>query len=343
MFSTKNSSNKLQSGWVLLACLVIISLALSGCGSGASSRVFHVGVLSGLDAFAPAVDGFKAQMTTLGYIEGKNITYDVVSTNVDTAAYQAAIKKFVAEKVDLIYTFPTEAALEAKTATQGTSIPVVFALAFTDVKGVNLIDSIRTPGGNITGVRFPSADIASKRMEILLQLVPNAKRIFVPYLKDYPNVPGQLDVVRSEAASKGVTLVEFGAASPQDLQTEVDSLVTSDGVGIDAILIIAEPLGITPVFFSILSKFSYTHKIPIGGAYMTVEGKDGSIFGLLPDAKTAGQQSALLADKVFRGTSAGTIPVSTSDSYFQISMVAAQQLGVTVPVGLLQMANQVIR
>jgi putative tryptophan/tyrosine transport system substrate-binding protein len=343
MFSKKNSSNKLQSGWALLACLVIVSLVLSGCGSGQSSKVYHVGILSGLDGFAPAVDGFKAQMTTLGYVEGKNITYDVVSTNVDTAAYQGAIKKFVAEKVDLIFCFPTEAALEAKAGTQGTNIPVVFALAFTDVKGVNLIDSIRVPGGNITGMRLPSADIASKRMEILLQLVPAAKRIFVPYLKGYPNVPAQLDGIRTEAASKGLTLVEFGATSPQDLQVELDSLITSDGVGIDAMLLIAEPLGMTPVFFSILSKFCYAHKLPFGGGYATIDGKDGSIFGLTPDAKTAGQQSALLADKVFRGTPAGTIPVVTSDNYFQISMVAAQQLGVTVPVGMLQMANQVIR
>ena len=106
-------------------------------------------------------------MTELGYTEGKNIVYDVQKTNVDIDAYKKITQKFVQDKVDLIFVFPTEAAMEAKAATQGTNIPVVFDLAFTDVKGIDLINSVREPGGNITGVRFPSVDIASKRLEIL--------------------------------------------------------------------------------------------------------------------------------------------------------------------------------
>jgi ABC-type uncharacterized transport system substrate-binding protein len=70
---------------------------------------------------------------------------------------------------------------------------------------------------------------------------------------------------------------------------------------------------------------------------------NSSIFGLLPQAKASGAQSALLADKIFRGTSAGTVPVSTSDSYFQINNKAAKALGVTVPEGMLKQANEVIR
>jgi putative ABC transport system substrate-binding protein len=174
-------------------------------------------------------------------------------------------------------------------------------------------------------------------------LVPSAKRVFVPYLKDYPNVPSQLEVLRPEAHNQGVELIEFGAASPQDLQAKLDSFVASDGVGIDAILMIAEPLAITPVFYSVLGKFSYEHNLPIGGALMDAEGNDGSIFGLLPDPNTAGKQSALLADKIFKGTPAGTIPVVTSESYLQINMKASNALGVTVPAGLLKQADKVIQ
>ncbi|HXD08625.1 MAG TPA: ABC transporter substrate-binding protein, partial [Anaerolineales bacterium] len=207
--------------WIVLNVLVVVSLLLSGCGS-VPSKVYRVGVLQGLSAFSPALDGFKAKMTELGYVEGENISYDVQSTEVDINAYKSITKKFVEDKVDLIFVFPTEAAMEAKSAVQGTNIPVVFALAFTDVSGVNLIDSIRVPGGNITGVRFPSVDIASKRLQILLEIVPNAKRIFVPYLKGYPNVPGQLDAIRPQARDAGVELIEFAATSPVDLQSELD-------------------------------------------------------------------------------------------------------------------------
>jgi len=339
MLNNKNS----QKLWTMLVWVVVVAMLLSGCGSSQQAKMYKVGVLSGLSAFSPAVDGFKSKMAELGYVEGKNISYDVQSTEVDFDAYKKITKKFVDDKVDMIYVFPTEASMEAKAATQGTDIPVVFTMSFTDVKGVDLIDSVREPGGNITGVRFPSSDMASKRLEILLQMAPNAKKIFVPYLKDYPNVPGQLDVIRPQAGSLGIELVEYAATSPQDLKDKLDSLVTTDGVGIDAILMLAEPLGITPPFYAELGKFAYDHKLPIGGALMTTtEGYD-SIFGLLPDAKAVGEQAALLADKVFKGTVAGTIPVTTAENSLVINYKAAQALGLTVPEGLLKQANEVIR
>jgi putative ABC transport system substrate-binding protein len=211
------------------------------------------------------------------------------------------------------------------------------------VQEIPLIDSIREPGGFITGVRFPSIDIASKRLQYLLEIAPDVKHIFVPYLNGYPNVPGQLEVIRTQAESAGVELLEFGASSPQDLQAEMDSFVTADGISIDAILMIAEPLGITPPFYDVIGKFAYEHEIPIGGALMSSDGKYASIFGLLPDAKTTGEQAALLAHKVFEGTVAGTIPVVTADGRFQINYIAAQALGVTVPEGLLKQADEIIR
>ncbi len=341
MNGRRSLKNKVHKVWLILAGAIVLSLLLSGCGAQ-QSKVYHVGILSGLDAFMPAIDGFKNKMTELGYVDGKNVVYDVQKTNVDIDAYKKISQKYVQDKADLIFVFPTEASMEVKAATQGTNIPVIFDLAFIDVEGINLVNSVREPGGNITGVRFPSTDIASKRLEILLEMVPTAKRIWVPYLKGYPNVPGQLDALRPVAQNAGVMISEFAATSPQDLQAELDKYAASDDVGMDAILLIAEPLAITPDFFAVLGKFGYEHKVPIGGALMQV-GDYGSLFGLLPDAKHTGEQAALLADKVFKGARAGTLPVVTPESNFQINLKAVQAMGVTVPNGLLKMANEIIR
>ena len=321
---------------------LFLALIMGGCGATKDSKVYHVGILSGLGAFAPAADGFKSKMTELGYVEGKNIVYDVQSTDVDITAYQTITKKFVENDVDLIFAFPTEAAMEAKAAASGTDIPVVFTLAFTDGEGVNLINSITEPGGNITGVRFPSVTIASKRLDILMEMAPLAKRILVPYLQGYPNVPGQLDAIRSDAKASGLTLIECGVSTPDELKLKLDSLVNGDDPGVDGILLIAEPVSITPAFYSVLGKFAYEHHLPIGGAIMDVDGY-ASIFGYLPDAQHEGGEAALIADKIFRGVPAGTIPVMTSDPVLEINYKAAQNLDVIVLAGLLKQADLIIR
>lgn len=312
---------------------------LIGCGSPAP-KVYHVGVMSGLDYFSGSLDGFKAKMTELGYQEGKNITYDIQRTNVDPPKEAAILKKFVDDKVDLIFSFPTEVSLAAKAATKGTNVPVVFADAV--VEDTSLIDSVSQPGGNITGVRFAGQALAVKRLEILHELAPNAKRIWVTFLKGYPIVEPELQVLRPAAASMALTLVEVPATSIADIQSDLDAREKSADIGIDAMLIIPEPLTVSIEPFAIFAKFASRHNLPVGGTDLNT-GQYRSLFGLTPDNVVSGQQAAFLADKIFRGTPAGTLPVVTPENVFVIDYRVAQGLGLTVNDGLLQMANQVIR
>jgi putative ABC transport system substrate-binding protein len=336
MSNKKNS----QAIWSLFVGVVVIAMLLSGCGPAQESKVYRVGILAGFEFFSPAVDGFKAKMTELGYVEGENIVYDVQSTPVDVAAYKSVAEKFVADQVDLIFVFPTEASMEVKKATQGTNIPMIFDLAFTDVEGIDLIESIREPGGNVTGIRFPSGEIAGKRLQIMLEMAPDAKQVFVPYFEGYPNVPGQLEAIDRLADSAGITLVKFGTTSPEELKAELDRQAASGEL--DAILLLAEPVSATPAFFTLLGKYSYEQKIPIGGTMISIDGYS-TIFGLLPEAYRTGEDAAVMADKIFNGTPAGTIPVITAEGLLRISVDAAQQLDVTVPDGLLKQADEIIR
>ena len=197
--------------WAILIGIVVATLMFGGCSAN-TAKVYRVGILSGLDFFSPTADSFKAKMAELGYIEGQNITYDLQRTNLDPAAEEQILGKFVADKVDLIFVFPTEVSLAAKKAIQGTDIPVVFANAFIEQGG--LVKSLREPGGNTTGVRFAGPDIAIKRLEILRELAPKAKRIWVPYQKGYPNVPFQLEALRPAATTAGVTKHAPATRSP---------------------------------------------------------------------------------------------------------------------------------
>jgi putative ABC transport system substrate-binding protein len=340
MLDNRNSQSILRNGWTAIVWVVVITLLLSGCSGVQQPKVYRVGILSGLNYVAVITDGFKAKMTELGYVEGKNITYDVQKTDFDMDAYRKILNKFVEDKVDLIVVFPTEATMEAKTATQGTNIPVVFTFAL--IEGMGIVDDVRAPGGNITGVRYPGPDIALKRFEIMREIAPNAKRMLLPYQKGYPIVAPQLEILRPMAQKAGVTLIEIPATDAADLQAQLDAQAKSGDVG-DAILILVEPLAVTPDAYAVMGKFAYEHNLPIGGALMSAEERYGSIFGVNVDPIISGELAAPLADKVLKGMPPGTIPVVSDESFMQINYKAAQELGVAVPEGLLKQADQVIR
>ena len=200
-----------------------------------------------LDIFLTTVDGFKEKMTELGYIEGKNILYDFRRSSFDTATERSVLRDFVEKKLDVILVFPTEAALEAKAAIRGTDIPMVFCQ--TNIEGIDLIKNLREPGGNMTGVRYPGPDLALKRFEIMRELVPRARRFWVPYWKDTPIVPSQLELLRPHAVKEGIVLVECPARDASDLEADLKARAKAADIGIDAILLISEPLARTSAAF----------------------------------------------------------------------------------------------
>jgi putative ABC transport system substrate-binding protein len=324
-----------------LPIFVVAVLFLSGCTSQApESKVYHVGVLSGLNLFSGIADSFKEEMTTLGYVEGKDIVYDYQKTNFEPEKEKQILDKFVSDRVDLVFGFNTEVALEAKEATKGTGIPVVFANAFTE--GNSLIESVRQPGGNITGVRYPSTDVAVKRLEILHELAPKAKRIWLPYQNGYPAVPAQLDNVRSDASSLNLTLIEFASENLTHLQEELQRRSQSGDVGFDAVLLIPESLSTTKAAFEAIANLTRAQKIPIGGSRIITDDY-GTLFAVTVDSVEIGKQAARLADKVLKGIPAGTIPVVSPESYMVINYKVAQELGVNVSEGLLGRAGEIIR
>jgi putative ABC transport system substrate-binding protein len=328
--------------WQMLhaVLLVGICLFLSSC-SEKKPKVYRVGILCGLDYIATIPDSFKSKMTELGYIEGKNIIYYMQRTNFEPDKEEQILKQFVKDKVDLIFTFPTEVSMAAKAATQGTNTPVLFC--FANIEDTGLVQNVRQPGGNITGVRYPGPDLAIKRFEIMRELAPSAKRMWIPYQRGYPIVASQMEVLRSAAAAVGVTLEEAPADNAAELQTILDARAKkSKNIGMDAILFLAEPLAVTSDAFAVMGKFAAEHRLPIGGALMLVEGY-GSVFGVNVDIVTTGKQAAVLADKILRGTPAGTIPVVSAESFFEINYKAAKKLRLNISEGLLSRADKIIR
>ncbi len=326
---------------LVLTLLVVVCVVLSCCGKKAQeAKVYRVGIVSGSGAFLGVADGFRVKMTELGYVEGKNIVYDFHKLNADPTGEQRVVKKFVADKVDLILAFPTDPALAAKAAAQGTGIPVVFAQA--GLEGNNLVESVRQPGGNITGLRASAAENTAKRFEFLHELVPQAKRIYLIYDPNYPNTAPSLELLRLAASSLGTTLVEHSVNSLEELQAALDERAALDDIGVDAILVMPDIISYSPPGFAKILKFGKAHNIPIAGGsnYMA---DLGAMFSYFPDNVEIGGVAATIADKIFKGTLAGTIPVATPEEHLRLNYKAIQELGLSVSEGLLSRANEIIR
>jgi putative ABC transport system substrate-binding protein len=249
-------------------------------------------------------------------------------------------EKFVADEVDLIFTITHGAALTAKAATQGMDIPVVFAVAMAE--GGDLVESVREPGGNITGVRFPGADLTVKRFEFLLDMAPQTKRVWLTYLANYGAATSALEALRPVASSAGVTLIEVPITSVEDIAADLQARAESGDIDMDAILIMPEPVSQSPPGWAAISAFAAEHKLPVAGS-AAFEADQGAIFSYISDNFETGELAAPLADKIFKGTPAGTIPVVTPESYLRLNYKLAQEIGLTVPEGLLSLATEVIR
>jgi putative ABC transport system substrate-binding protein len=323
---------------MIIGVLLVVFIA-NGC-SAHRSKLFHIGIVSGTDDFLSIADGFKRGMADRGFVEGTTVVYHTRRFNADPIGELNAATALVREKVDLIFTFPTEPSVAAQTATQGTAIPVVFAYA--GIEGSTLVESVQNPGGNITGVRFPGPELIARRLELLLEVAPQVKRIWIGYDREYPNTAPALAVLRPLAVAKGVTLVEVAASTMQELCADLETRAGNQDVGVDAIILMPDTFNHSPDAWTRIRGFASDHKVIIAGSFLyTVE--QGAVFGNANDLYKVGEQAASQAIAILNGTPAGTLPVLTPNQELWINYRAAQELGLTVPEGVLRMAAQVIR
>ena len=339
MISNHNFQSSKGIWLVTLVLIVVGNLLVSGCGAE-QPKVYRVGILNGFSPFGDIAEGFKAKMTDLGYVEGKNIVYDVQVSNFDPAEEERIVKQFVTDDVDLIFTFATEAAISAKAGTAGTDVPVVFAFAV--LEGNQLIENVRQPGGNITGVRFPGPDLSVRRFEILHELAPQAKRVGIIYNANYPANKSQLEALHPAASTVGITLVEIPVNSVADIEADLQARAAATDIGLDAILIITDDLSQTPDGWPLISQFAAEHHLPIAGS-AAFEADTGAILSYIPDSFETGGLAAPLADKILKGTPVGSIPVITPESRLRLNYTLAQELGLNVDEGLLSQAVEIIR
>lgn len=336
LFQPKSVNRLTNFTWIVLAVLVL--LFFSSCGEKEPER-YRVGILVGFPKFAAIAEVFKKEMAALGYVEGKNIMYDQREVHLDPAGERRVVEQFVKEKVDLIFAFPTSASMSAKNVTRDTTVPVLFAVAA--IEGNNLVESVRRPGGNITGVRYPGPDLTLKRLELFRELLPDLRRLYITYNPDYPANKAPLEVLRKAAPSLGITLVENPVRSVGDIQKDLASREAGEDPGLDAIQLLPDDISQSVDGWSLISGFAERHGIPVTGSG-AVELGPMVVFNYGLFISQYGELAAPLAHKILRGTPAGSIPVISADPHLLLNYRRARELGLNVPEGWLGMATEIL-
>ena len=290
-----------------------------------------IGVLMPLDN--PNYPVFLEGLRALGYEDGKNIRIMMRSAKSDYARLPALARELVDAKVELIVAINTPGARAAIDATK--TIPVIMTQVG-DPVGTGFVSNLRRPGGNVTGVSNMIGELGPKRLSILHELVPAAKRIAVLYNPADPVNDPQIRDIGQAAPKLGVEVRYYAVKTPADLPETFAALrAWRAGAAIW--------LGGQPQAYQASSiKLAAQSKLPLMvGSRGDTEA--GGLISYAADPAATLRHTATYVDKILKGTPAGQIPVEQPTRFdFVVNLKTAKALGLKVPQAIMIQATRVI-
>jgi putative tryptophan/tyrosine transport system substrate-binding protein len=304
--------------------------------TGGAAQIPVVGVLS---APAPeAVEGFiaalKDALREAGFTEGQNLAFEYRFAAGDYDRLPAMADDLVRRGVTVIVALAPAAAIAAKKAT--TTIPIVFVLG-NDPVGLGLVTSLNHPGGNVTGVTFLVNALAGKRLQLISDVVPNARTFG---LLVNPTAPGA-DLDRRDALrvaeAMGRTLSVVNATNDKELESAFAALVDERVGGL-----VISPDALFTSRRSDLVRLAAQHALPT--IYHLSEAVTaGGLMSYGTSFKNAHRLAGVYIGGILKGEKPNDLPVQQSTKFeFVINVTTAKRLGLTIPSGLLAVADEVI-
>ncbi|MEA3471689.1 MAG: ABC transporter substrate-binding protein [Thermodesulfobacteriota bacterium] len=317
---------------ILALLLVVLPLSTAFAQGKATYKIGITQIIT-----HPALDlcrkGFMDQLAKEGFTEGVKVTYDYRNVEGDMSLAASIAQKFVAEKVDLIFSIATPTTQASAKAVEGTDVPVVFG-ALTDPVAAGVVDSWEKPGGNVTGCS-DWADVGAQ-VKLAIDIHPGIKKIGVIYNAGEVNSLVQVKELKKAAPSLGIEkVVEATAATTADIYAAAMSLVGR----VDAIW---EPTDNTvAAAMESIVKVCETHKIPLFGSDISMA-KRGAISGAGLDYYVNGVEAGKLAARILRGEKAANIAVTRCPiTIVYLSPKAAERMGVSIPASVLERATEI--
>jgi putative tryptophan/tyrosine transport system substrate-binding protein len=302
-------------------------------------KIFRIGYLDNSSASgnAPLLEAFRQEMHKLGWVDGKNFTFEYRFADGKFDRLPDLAADLVRLKVDLIMASGGQPALAAKGATS--TIPIVMANAG-DPVAFGLVASLGRPGGNVTGLSSLVPELNSKRLEILYDAVPKLVRVgFLRPLGGGPAGEATMKEIRPAALGLKIKLEEIDAqldakglesAFQTAKQKQVGAIMTTTG---------------NPFFTERkrIVELAVKHRLP--AIYPQKEFVDaGGLMSYGADYDDLYRRAAVYVDKILKGAKPADLPVQQPMKFeFVINLKAAKQISLIIPVRVLERANRVMK
>lgn len=328
------------SSFLLLLLMVILAPAGSGTAASTSGVAPRrkVGVIVYGAPFLKSADGFRDGLTAAGYREDVDVEYHVHNVNGNREGVAVLVREFIQQHYDLILAVTTPVALEVKKATSGRKIPVLFT-SVSDPVGSKIVDSLKTPGGNISGVSHIAFPLMMKRLLLFHEAFPAMKRVAVFHNPEEPFLKGHIaQFFKMASADAGIEMVDIRVRNAAEMKTACRRLSKVD---VDSIFMVPDPLPMT--MFSDVLACSRREKLPL----MVIDNillAKGGVMGYSPDLYDVGFQAAGMAAHVFQGVKVGSLPVQNPDTIkLVVSLKEAKSLALPISRDILRRADEVLR
>jgi putative tryptophan/tyrosine transport system substrate-binding protein len=293
-----------------------------------------IGFLSGSSVIAPLVAAFRQGLSETGYVEGQNLAIEYRWAEGQNDRLPALVDDLVHRGVDVIAIGGGSAtALAAKNATS--TIPIVFIGG--DPVALGLVASLARPGGNLTGVSLMNVELMPKRLELLSELVPQARVISLLVNPSSANAERMIRDVQEAARAKGVQLSILKVGTESEIDAAFATLVQLQA---GALVVSPDPFFLTRR--EQLLALAAGHAVP--AIYFLREfAAAGGLISYGTSLTAAYHQVGIYAGRILKGAKPADLPVQQPTIFeLVINLKTAQALGLTVPPSILARADEVI-
>lgn len=282
---------------------------------------------------AKRIAGFRKGLSDAGLVDGQNVAIEFRWAQGQDARLPELAADLIARRVAVIATLSsTAAAVAAKAATS--SVPIFFLIADPPVE-LGLVASLSRPGGNATGITTLAAEVAAKRLTLLRELAPQAASLAALIQPRHPSAKAVTESLQATAQRLAVPLQILNAASDAEIEAAYSALRPQS-----ALLV-----GTDPSFFVRRAKLvalGARHAVPT--IYDSREfAEAGGLMSYGANVASLWRQAGTSVARIVKGEKPGDLPVAQATTFEMVlNLTTAKTLGLTLPNGLLGLADDVI-